>query len=209
LIKGIPNSPFVHGNFSLRDFSPVHFLPGFIGWSFALICSLIPYSAEPKGSGMFVCLPFGRLKSFVRGVYLSTWLPVAFLHACLLGPCIWFWGAAHALLFICFSLALSTCYLDAALFLIEGFPFATAFKPSRAKDLQMVVVLGFIPILLFTAIQWILFYNAFHVLSAAIILTFLAYGAARLSLGELEKRIRVSLTMLGFTPSQMFKELEE
>ena len=179
------------------------------GWSLALTCSLIPFTAEPKGSGMFVSLPFGNLGSFVRGIYVSLWLPLAFLHVFLLGFCVWHWGAPHAVLFILFSLALSTCYLDIAIFLIEGFPFAAAVKPARAKDLQMLVVLGMIPIILITGIQWIVFHYTFLVVSAAVILAALAYLLARLSLGRFESRVRVNLKMLGFAPSHMFEEIEK
>jgi hypothetical protein len=174
----------------------------------ALTCSLISYTAEPKGSSIFVGLPLARLRPFVRGIYLSLWIPAAILHIFLIGLCIWFWGVVPAVLFTVFSLALVSFYLAVALFMVDGFPFANPFKPSMANAQPMILFLGLIPILFFAIIQWIVFHNAFLVLAAAIILAALACVAAHVSLGRLESRVRANLILLGFTPQKMFQEVE-
>lgn len=72
----------------------------------------------------------------------------------------------------------------------------------------MVLLFAWIPMILFAGIEFILFHNALIVLTAAIILTTLACAVAHFSLRKLESRIRISLQMLGFGPTNMFKELE-
>jgi len=207
LANGIKKTPFVQGGFSIESFSLMHIFPHFLGISLAILCNLIPYSAEPKGADMFVSLPFGNLRPFIRGIYLSLWIPVAFLHLCLLIPCAWFWGVLPGALFVGFSLALVSLYLALSLFFTDGFPFATAFTPSEGNALLFIMLAAIIPILIFAGIQWIVFHNVFLVLGAAIILAVLGYATAQLSMGKMEKNIRGNLTLLGFAPSQMFKAI--
>jgi len=208
VLASISKSPLVSGGFSIRDFSLMHLVPHCLGMTLSLTCSLISYTAEPKGASIFVGLPLGQLRPFVRGVYLSLWIPAAILHICLVGLCIWFWGAVPAVLFAVFSLALVSFYLAVALFLVDGFPFASTFKPSMANAQPMILFLGLIPILFFAVIQWIVFHNAFVVVAATIILTALACVAAHFSLSKLESRVRANLAILGFGPQQMFREVE-
>jgi hypothetical protein len=203
VVRGIRVSPYTSG-----AISPLHALPHVLGVLMAVVCSLMPYTAEPQGSSMFVTLPLGPLRPFVRGIYLSLWMPVGILHLCLLGPCIWFWGVAAGMLFIGFSTALASAYLCLTVFFVDGFPFANAFRPSVGKELSMVFLIMLIPILPLLIIQWLIFHHAFLILAAAIALAFLSYVAAHFSLGRLEKRVSANLQLLGFGPQQIFKELE-
>jgi hypothetical protein len=204
VVKGIRVSPFTSG-----AISPMLALPHVLGVLMAVVCSLMSYTVEPQGSAVFVTLPLGPLRPFVRGTYLSLWLPAGILHLCLLGPCIWFWGVAEGMLFISFSMALTSVYLSLTLFFVDGFPFANAFKPSMGKELSTVFFIMLIPILPSLIIQWLIFHNAFLVLAAAIALAFLAYVAAHISLGRLEKRVYANLQLLKLGPQKMFKELEQ
>jgi ABC-type Na+ transport system ATPase subunit NatA len=54
----------------------------------------------------------------------------------------------------------------------------------------------------------LLFHFMFLVLAGAIMIALLAFLIARWSLGRLEEKVRANLTILGFGPSQMFKEIE-
>jgi hypothetical protein len=136
------------------------------------------------------------------------WMPLAIVHLCLLIPCAGFWGVIHAVLYIFFSAALASLYAALALLFIEGLPFANAYKPSMAKAMPLVFLAAALPILFFAGIQWIVFHNALLVLAMAIGLFLLAYGIAHVSLGRLENKVRVNLTMLGFVPTEMFREVE-
>jgi hypothetical protein len=208
VIRSIRKSPFVSGSYAIRDFSLMHLFPHFLGMILATACLLIPYTAEPKGSAIFINLPIGRLRPFVRGIFSSLWMPVAILHLCLLGPCIWFWGIAHGLLYIGFSVALVSIYASLAILLIDGLPFANAFKPSMANALPLIYLAAAIPILFFAVIQWLVFYSALMVLVMAAAMALLAFVIAHFSLGRLEEKARTNLKQLGFLPTEMFKELE-
>jgi hypothetical protein len=130
------------------------------------------------------------------------------VHLVLLVPCISFWGAAEGALFVGFSMALVSFYLSLAVFFIEGFPFTGVFKPAIGKSINAVFLIMLVPILVAAVFQWLCFRSAALVLGATIVLAVSAYSIAHFSLGKLENRIRLNLTMLGFTPSAMFKELE-
>jgi hypothetical protein len=208
VISSIRKSPFVFGSYAIRDFSLMHLFPHFLGMILATACLLIAYTAEPKGSAIFINLPIGRLRPFVRGIYSSLWMPVAILHLCLLSPCIWFWGVVHGVLYICFSVALVSIYASLAILLIDGLPFANAFKPSMAKAMPLIYLAAAIPILFFAVIQWLVFYSALMVLVMAAAMALLAFVIAHFSLGRLEEKARINLTQLGFLPTEMFKELE-
>lgn len=208
VIGSIRKSPFVSGGFTIRDFSLMHLFPHFLGLVLAVVCVLVPYTAEPKGASVFVNLPIERLRPFVRGVYSSLWVPLAILHLFLLVPCIWFWGAIQGVLFIYFSVALISIYAGLAILLVDGFPFANAFKPSMAKAMPLIYLAAAIPIFIFAAIQWLVFHSALLVLACATVLGLVAYAIAYFSLGRLENTIRVNLKQLGFLPTEMFKELE-
>ena len=107
-----------------------------------------------------------------------------------------------------FSAALVSVYAALAVLLVDGLPFANAFKPSMAKAMPLVYLAAALPIFFFAVIQWLVFHNAFLVLAVAIALVLLAYVIAHFSLGRLESKVRINLTMLGFVPTEMFKELE-
>jgi hypothetical protein len=186
----------------------MHIVPHAWGMILVVICLLMPYTAQPKGASVFTNLPLREWKPFVRGIYLSLWMPAAILHLCLLGPCIVFWGMIHGVLFLFFSMALISVYAGLAILLIEGLPFTLAFKPSRVKDMQAMYLVAMLPIFIFAAIQWLVFHYVFLVLVAAIALVLLACGIGYFSLRSLENKVRANLTLLGLVPSEMFKELE-
>jgi hypothetical protein len=208
VIYSIRKSPFVSGSFAIVNFSLMHLLPHFLGLILVVACMLVPYTAEPKGAAVFVNLPIGRLRPFVRGIYASLLMPMVILHIFLLVPCIWFWGAIQGVLFTCFSVALISIYAGLAILLVDGFPFANAFKPSAAKAMPVIYLAAAIPALFFAAIQWLVFHSALLVLVSITVLALLAYVIAHFSLGRLENTVRVNLTQLGFLPAEMFKELE-
>jgi len=148
------------------------------------------------------------LRPFVRGIYASFWMPTAIVHLCLLIPCIVFWGVTHAVLYIFFSAALVSLYAALAVLFVDGLPFANAFKPSMTKAMPLVFLAAALPMFFFAVIQWLVFYNALLVLAMATALVLLACLIAHFSLGRLESKVRINLTMLGFVPTEMFKELE-
>ncbi|HYK90376.1 MAG TPA: hypothetical protein VE398_16495 [Acidobacteriota bacterium] len=209
VIAGIRVSPFASGRFSIRDFSPMHGFPHCLGVALAAACTMLCYTAEPQGSSMFISLPLGPVRAFVRGIYLSLWMPfVGATHLMILCPCIWFWGLAHGVLFIIFSTALVSFYLGLTLFIVEGLPFANVFKTSMGSTTPMVILIGLIPVFLFAIIQWLVFRSMALVLGATVLMAILAFVIAHFSLGKLEKEISSNLQLLGLGPQHMFTELE-
>jgi hypothetical protein len=208
VITSIRKSPFVTGGLSIRDFSLMHLFPHFIGLTLAVACFLISYTAEPKGSSVFVNLPIGRLGPFVRGIYASLWMPAAAVNLCLLIPCMWFWGVTQAALFVAFSTALVSIYVSLAILFIDGVPFANAFKPTMATGMPMVYLGAALPIFFFVVIQWFVFHSALLVLAMSFAMALLAFVIAHFTLERLEAKTRTNLTQLGFLPTEMFKELD-
>jgi hypothetical protein len=191
---------------SVHGFSPMHMFPQMLGWIAAIACAMIPYTAEPQGSAIFAGLPIERLRPFVRGVYLSLWMPiVGVTHLCLLIPCAWYWGAADALLFVFYSAALVSLYLSLMLLSVDGLPFANRFKSS---DMLITVIGAIVLSIVFGGISWLIFRSVALVFEATIVLAVLAFVAAHLSLGKLEKTIRANLQLLGRAPQTILKEPE-
>jgi hypothetical protein len=207
-ISSIHRSPVISGDWSISSFSPMHTLPHMLGIGLVILCPLISYTAEPRGSAMFVPLPIGRLRPFVRGIYLSLYMPLGIIHLLLLAPCIWIWGAVWGALFIGFSAVLVSLYLGLAIVLVDGFPFANTFRPSAGAEFPVLLLLGMIPVAMFAVIQWIIFHNALLVLGAMIVLAFLSLVVTHFSLGNLEKKVRAQLKLLGIGSPGMFKEME-
>jgi hypothetical protein len=208
VVGNIRKSPFISGDFTLKNFSLMHILPHLLGIGLAVLCPLISYTAEPDGASMFIPLPLGRLRPSVRGVYMSLWMPMGVIHLLLLGPCIWFWGFVQGILFVGFSLALVSLYLSLTILLIDGFPFANAFRPSSGAELPVILLGGMVLAHLFGVFQWFIFRNALLVLAVAIVLALLSAAIARFSLGRLEEKARANLALVGFGPQKMFKELD-
>ena len=206
-VSSIRHSPVISGDWSIQSFSPMHTLPHMLGIGLVILCPLISYTAEPLGAAMFVPLPIGRLRPFVRGMYLSLCLPIGVIHLLLLGPCIWIWGLAWGTLFIGFSAVLVAFYLSLALLLVDGFPFATAFRPSAGAEFPVILLLGMIPVGIFAVIQWIIFHKALLVLVAVIVLAFLSLVTTHFRLGNLEKKVHAQLKLLGIGSPAMFKEV--
>ncbi len=203
-VRGIHISPFAP-----QMFSPLHVLPHLLGFIVAVICILISYTAEPQSSSVFVSLPLEKFGPFVRGIYLSLWMPAGIMHLCLLPACMWFWGAVEGALFVSFSAALAAVYLSIAVLFVDGLPFANPFKPSTGYSLPMVLLIMLIPVLLFAAIQWLVFHSVFLVLATTMALACLAFGIGHFSLARMEKKFRANLQLLGFGPQHMFKGLEQ
>lgn len=194
---------------SVRGFSSMHLFPQMLGWIAAIACTMIPYTAEPQGSSIFVGLPIERLRPFVRGVYLSLWMPiVGVTHLCLLIPCAWFWGIADALLFVFYSAAQVSFYLSLMLLFIDGLPFANRFKPSVASGMQVTILCAIVLAIVFAGIEWLIFRSVALVFGVTVVLALLAFVAAHLSLGKLERAIRENLKLLGRAPQTILKELE-
>ena len=208
-VEGLRTSPFTPpGPFSMKTFSTIHLLPHFLGFLCMIPCGVLAFTAQPLGAWIFTTLPMDRLRPYARGVYLALWLPLVCLpHLVLLGPCIWFYGAAQGALFVGFSAALVSTYLGMWFLAVGGLPFASAFSPSRAEFMRygmlILVALAFV----FSAIQWLVFRSLVLVPAAALVLALAAVVLARAGFGKLEKEIRSDVELLRLGPQRLFKEV--
>lgn len=150
-----------------------------------------------------------RLRGFARGAYLSLWVPiVGAMHLSLLVPCVWFWGAKDAMLFVLFSAALVSFYLGLMLLMISGLPFANQFKPSAAAEMQLSMLAAIVLALVLAGIQWLVFHSVALVVGAAIAFALMAFATAHLAFDRLEKRMRENLRVLARPPQSILKEPE-
>ncbi len=209
VVTGFETAPFTLSAATRRSFSSMHFLPHCLGLLAAVPCSLLAYTAEPRGSWIFTILPMGKVQPFIRGIWLSLWIPVvAITHLCLLGPCIWFWGVTQAVLFIMYSAAVVSFYLSLALFLVEGLPFTEAFAPQKSSSLQLGTLGGLLLAVIMGGIQWVLFHSMWLVPGAACVFIVLAFVVGRAGRIRLEREITMDLQRLSLAPQRIFKDLE-
>jgi energy-coupling factor transporter ATP-binding protein EcfA2 len=191
------------GGFTLPD--QRHFL----GLLCLIPCGALAFTAEPSGAWIFTTLPMDRLRSYARGVYLSLWVPLVVApHLCLLGPCLSFYGVTRGAMFVAFSASLVSTYLGLWFLAVDGLPFTSSFKPSRA-ELMRYGILVMVPLaLIFGVIQWIIFPSILLVPAATLLLVFLSILLAHMGFARLVKEMCSSLEELRLGPPQIFKEVE-
>ncbi len=208
-VQGIKTSPFVSGSFSVRSFPSMLFFPALLSMVCLAPCWMLRFTADARGAWIFGILPFDRLRPFVRGVFLSLWIPiVGVIHLCLLIPCILFWGAAHGLLFVLFSLALTTLFLTVAFLLVDGLPFSATFKPGQGEDSRIAMILGPILAGIIGVVQWLVFHSVPLVVAETTVLLVLAALVAHAGFSKLEREIRTQLEQLRLGPQHLFQEVE-
>jgi len=197
-------SPFAPGKFA-----PIHVFPHVLALMLLMPSALISQTDQPQGVWVFLTLPFRNPRAFARGVYLSLWLPgVGIPHLLLLPPAIWFWGWTEASLFVAFSTALTSLYLGAELFLLEGLPFANPVRLSTQALLMPVMMLGGICAAVLGFLQWLLFRRHAAAAVAIVAVVLLAALITRLSLGPLVSEMRANLLTLAQGPTRLFKSVE-
>lgn len=207
-ISGIWTSPFVSAGETAPGFSPIHFFPHLLGAALIFACSLISFTAEPKGAAVFINNPVSNYRVFVKGFFLLPWIfIIGFPHLLLIGPCIWSWGISHAVLFFAYSIALSSFYLAFAFFFVEGFPFVNPFKPSRVAEMQVPMMGSLALMALLAGIQWFLFRSIpLAALPAAGASVVAAVITLRISMRRMEVKARKNLQLLNLSPQSIFKE---
>lgn len=209
-VSGIRTSPFVSGGLSVRTFPPMLAFPVIASMIGLMPCAMLRFTAEARGAWIFTILPFERLRPFVRGMFLSLWVPiVGFIHLCLIIPCIWFWGAAHGMLFVLFSATLASLLLALAFLLISSLPFSEDFAPGKLEDARMAMIVA-LPLLLVlcAGVGWLVFHSALLVAAAATVFLLLAGVVAHAGFSKLEREIRAQLKLLHLGPQHLFKEVE-
>ena len=197
-------SPFAPGKFA-----PTHVLPHVLALMLFSPTALISQTDQLQGAWVFLTLPFRNPRAFARGIYCSLWLPgIAVPHLLFLPPAVWFWGWVEALLFVAFSMALTSLYLGAELFLLEGLPFANPVRLSTQALLMPVMMLGGMGAAVLGFFQWLLFRRHTAAAVAMVVVILLAALITRLSLGHLVSEMRANLLTLAQGPTRLFKSIE-
>jgi hypothetical protein len=173
----------------------VGLLPEMIPIVTFFVCFSVSYSDHFRGAWIFTTTPRGALPSFLRGVYLSIWLPYIVLPLTM--PSLyfaWHWGVADAALFTAYGIAVASFIFGLQLFLIETLPFAHAPKANRPAVLLPLVMFGPVAMGIAWFVQGLLLFRsrAFTVM-ATIIFGTLAVVVARNGLQLLESRIQSAM----------------
>jgi hypothetical protein len=119
-----------------------------------MVTSVLAYSDQHRGAWIFVLAPRASLSVFARGVFWTIWGLFIAAPLVILAPlCAWHWGAGDALLFMAYSLAVSSWLLALQCLLIAGLPFASPPRSDRAAGMLSLVLFGPVAIGLGFALQ--------------------------------------------------------
>lgn len=188
-------------------FSPLHFLPVVLGVTMLNACVAVAFTERPQAKWIFQTMSATGLRGVVRGTYWGLWrLFVALPHVVLVGAAAWFWGLPDAVMFCAYSLAVTSLYLGAGVWLADGLPFTKPADLNRRRSLTGVMF-AFIGVgAALAALQhFVLFPRVWPVPVAAVVLAFGAWIAATVSFRILEDKSLVALATSEDT-RQMFAQ---
>ena len=200
---GLGHSPFMPGAPTFAQVLP--HIGGLVG---LIICFMISYSNQHRAAWIFLTFPSDSFPAFVRGIFLALWFPISVVPVLSLPFFIWYWGAADALLFAAYSLAMGSFYLSLELFLIDGLPFAKPPESMKGSMAAPLVIASLIGALILVVLQWLfLFQSRFVTAGAVLVFSGAAYVIAQTSLRYLETNVMHSLHVIGAGRTAMFKEI--
>ncbi|HUJ20697.1 MAG TPA: hypothetical protein VLX58_04205 [Bryobacteraceae bacterium] len=191
-------------------FTPMHVLPHAFGIVLFLICMLLAYGSDYKGTWIFLLSPAGAFSRFVRGVYAALWLRIIVIPHLILLACLgWFWGMRSAGLFIAYSAAAASAYLGLELRLIDGVPFGKQADAARGSIVMMPLLMaGGLAMAIAVAVQYFLLFHSHAIVAMATLAVSLgAYFATRSSLQAFEVSIRYNLGLLSAETQHFYKEI--
>jgi len=190
-------------------FTVMHVAPHLFGMLFFVICPLLVYGSDYKGSWLFLLAPGGAIEPFARGIYAWLWLRIVVTpHIVLLAAAVWVWGIRDAALFTAYSAAVASLYLGLELRLIDGVPFSKPPKPSGQAILFPIMMGGGIVAAGAVAVQhFLLFRSPAAVLVTAVALSAGAYAATRSSLDAFATAIRFNLGLMSAEAKPLYTEV--
>jgi hypothetical protein len=200
---GLRTSPFS------GRFTPVHFLPHALGALLFVVCTALAHGSDYKGCWVFLTVPGGTFRGFVRGVWALLWTTAILIpNLIVLGFLAWYWGPADALLFVAFSLAIASVYLALELRLVEGVPFGKPVDTSQGMVLLPLMMGGGMVIAIMVALQhYLLFHSRPLVLAATLLTTAATWYLTRVSLDTFEVSIRYHLGLVSQESTMLYKEV--
>ncbi|MEO8373445.1 MAG: hypothetical protein ABI806_29940 [Candidatus Solibacter sp.] len=203
LFSGSRSSPFS------GTFTPMHIMPHALGALVFFVCSVLAYGSDYKGTWIFLTVPAGTFRGFVRGVHAFFWIWMIIVpHAALYAVLIRQWGRADASLFISFSLSLASLYLALSLRIVDGLPFGKPVETARGAVLMPIMMGGGLVIGIVVAIQhFLLFHSRPLVGTVAFVIATAAGYVTQSSLHAFEVDIRYQLGQTSQESTMLYKEV--
>lgn len=185
-------SPLAAGSRS----SPLAFLPLVLGILMLNASTALAFTDRPRAKWIFHSAPARGLRGIVRGTYWGMWRPlVALPHMLLFIAGAAAWGVRDAILFSTYSLAVTSLYLGAGLWLADGLPFSKPPDPARGRALVPVMFMYLAASAGLGVLQnYVIFRHIWLVPVATALLVVAAWLAAVTSFRILEDRAVSSLS---------------
>jgi hypothetical protein len=204
LRSGFGISPFASGRPTMA-----HILPHIGGILGLLFCSAIGVSNQHRAAWIFLTFPYDGIRSFVKGVFWSLWLPMSIVPLLFAPFWVWRWGVADAALFAAYCLAVGSMYLSIELFLIDGLPFANPPENLKASLTGPLILAALIGALIIVGLQWLfIFQSRFVTAGAVLVFGGGAYVVTQTSLRYVETNVMHNLHRIAAGRTAMFKEVQ-
>jgi hypothetical protein len=203
MAQGVGVSPFS------RHFSSWHVFPHIFGLMFYMICSVISYGNNYKGSWIFLLAPAGALKRFAHGVFGLLWIGfVVVPHLIAFAFLAPLWGVGSTAVFIAYSLAVASFYLGLTLRLIEGVPFTR--QPQVSGNYMMLPMLLAASVVIAGAVAlqyFFVFRSILAVLAVTAVIGTAAWLLTRSSLRRLAEIMRFTLGLVSGESKFLYQEI--
>jgi hypothetical protein len=209
----LPLLGLLRTGFGISPFEPgrptmAHVLPHLSGILGLLFCSAISVSNQHRAAWIFLTFPHHGIRSFVRGVFWSLWLPMSIVPLLFVPFLAWRWGVADAALFAAYCLAVGSMYLSIELLLIDGLPFANPPENLKASLTGPLILVAIVGALIVIGLQWIfIFQSRFVTAGAVLVFAGAAYVVSQTSLRYLQTNVMHNLHRIASGRTGMFKEV--
>lgn len=182
-----------------RDGSPlgsdrpgaVGLLPELVPLSTLMVAVVLAYSDHYRGAWVFRTVPTEALRSFVRGIFWSLWLPLILLpFALALLFFLPYWSATDALIFSGYGISIASLLFGLQLFFLEGLPFSSPPKADRAYTFLPIMFFGPIVMGMGWFVQWRLIFPSRGItLLTALLAAAASWLLARAALATIDRRV--------------------
>ena len=201
LFAGREPSPFAPG------FAYMHFLPHLLGGTAMGVCGALPYGNDHKAAWLFGAAPESFCRPFARGVHAALWLGLILVpHVFWLLVMTWTWTVAEAVLFGCYSVAVTSLYLGLSLKLIDNVPFGARSPATLSARMTVPGLLSLAAVVPAIGIQYVVFRSVAAVVVVTIVVGVAAWYVTGVMLRGFAARIRNSPT--AGAPGSLFGSLK-
>ena len=169
MAKDFRKSPFD------QQFSTAHLFPHIIGMILFLLFVALPYGSDFKCRWAFLIVPSTSYPQFIKGVWALLWLRVVLLpHALVFPFCMWAWEGLEGLVFVAFSISLSSFYLGLTLPMLESVPFGKQTDSMSRAQVGPLMMLGAAGTALAVAVQYFVLFRSLSLVAVAALVTAVA-----------------------------------